>query len=149
MKVRHAVIMAAGTSSRFAPLSYEKPKALLEVRGEILIERQIEQLMLAGVPSIVVVTGYKAEMLDYLKDKYPVRLIHNADYRTRNNHGSLYAARDWLCESYICSADNYFAVNPFEEDVPSAYYAVVYAEETDEWCVRTNKSGAYRRRWWP
>ena len=40
MKVDNAIIMAAGTSSRFAPLSFERPKALIEVRGEILIERQ-------------------------------------------------------------------------------------------------------------
>ena len=32
-KVENAVIMAAGLSSRFAPLSYEKPKALITVRG--------------------------------------------------------------------------------------------------------------------
>ena len=38
-KVDNAIIMAAGTASRFAPLSYEKPKALIEVKGEILIER--------------------------------------------------------------------------------------------------------------
>ena len=45
MKVNNAIIMAAGrTASRFAPLSFEKPKALIEVRGEILIERQINQL---------------------------------------------------------------------------------------------------------
>ena len=43
-KVDNAIIMAAGTSSRFAPLSYEMPKALIEVKGEILIERQIRQL---------------------------------------------------------------------------------------------------------
>lgn len=42
--MNNAVIMAAGTSSRFAPLSYEKPKALIEVKGEILIERQIKQV---------------------------------------------------------------------------------------------------------
>lgn len=29
--------MAAGMSSRFAPISYEKPKALLFVKGEILL----------------------------------------------------------------------------------------------------------------
>ncbi len=142
MNVKHAVIMAAGLSSRFAPLSYEKPKALFEVRGEILIERQIEQLMDAGVPSIVVVTGYKSEMFTYLANKYPVKLIVNETYDTRNNHGSLYAARDYLSESYICSADNYFAVNPFDRYVPEAYYAVVYAEgETDEWCVSTDDEG--------
>ena len=43
-KVDNAVIMAAGMSTRFAPLSYEKPKALLKVKGEILIERDILQL---------------------------------------------------------------------------------------------------------
>ena len=48
MKVDNAIIMAAGTASRFAPLSYEKPKALIEVHGEVLIERQIRQLREAG-----------------------------------------------------------------------------------------------------
>ena len=37
MKVDNAIIMAAGTASRFAPLSYELSKALIEVKGEILI----------------------------------------------------------------------------------------------------------------
>jgi len=46
LKVNNAIIMAAGTSSRFAPLSYEKPKSLIEVKGEVLIERQIRQLKL-------------------------------------------------------------------------------------------------------
>ena len=41
--VDNAVILAAGTSSRFAPLSWERPKALIPVKGEILIERQIRQ----------------------------------------------------------------------------------------------------------
>ena len=49
MKVDNAIIMAAGTSSRFAPLSFERHKALIEVRGEILIERQIRQLREAGI----------------------------------------------------------------------------------------------------
>ena len=63
MKVDNAIIMAAGTASRFAPLSYEKPKALIEVRGEVLIERQIRQLREAGIKEIVVVTGFKAEIM--------------------------------------------------------------------------------------
>lgn len=41
---KNAIIMAAGMSSRFAPLSLETPKALLNVKGEIMIERQIRQL---------------------------------------------------------------------------------------------------------
>ena len=42
--MKNAIILAAGKSSKFAPFTYEKPKGLFCVKGEILIERQIEQL---------------------------------------------------------------------------------------------------------
>lgn len=136
MKVDNAIIMAAGTASRFAPLSYEKPKALIEVRGEVLIERQIRQLRQVGIKEIVIVTGYKAEQFEYLKDKYGVVLIHNPDYLTRNNNSSIYVAREYIKNSYICSSDNYFITNPFESDVDESYYSAVYMEgKTGEWCV--------------
>ena len=136
MKVDNAIIMAAGTASRFAPLSYEKPKALIEVRGEVLIERQIRQLREAGIEEVVVVTGYKAEQFEYLKDKYGVVLINNPYYLTRNNNSSIYAAREYIKNSYICSSDNYFITNPFESDVDESYYSAVYIEgETGEWCI--------------
>ena len=136
MKVDNAIIMAAGTASRFAPLSYEKPKALIEVRGEVLIERQIRQLREAGIEKVVVVTGYKAEQFEYLKDKYGVVLINNPYYLTRNNNSTIYVAREYIKNSYICSSDNYFITNPFESDVDESYYAAVYIEgETGEWCI--------------
>lgn len=136
MKVDNAIIMAAGTASRFAPLSYEVHKALIEVRGEVLLERQIRQLKEAGITEIIVVTGYKAEQFDYLKDKFGVILVHNPNYLTRNNHSSIYAVKDYLKNSYICSSDNYFFNNPFEAEVDDSYYASVYAEgDTNEWCI--------------
>ena len=142
MKVDNAVIMAAGTSSRFAPLSYEKHKAMTVVKGEVLIERQIEQLKTAGVPEVYLVTGYKAEQFDYLVPKYGVRLIHNPDYLTRNNNSSIWAASTILGNSYICSSDNYFAVNPFEAEVANAYYAAEYADgHTAEWCMTEDYDG--------
>lgn len=39
---RNAIILAAGKSTRFAPFTYERPKGLFRVKGEILIERQIK-----------------------------------------------------------------------------------------------------------
>ena len=48
----NAIIMAAGMSSRFAPLSYEIPKGLLKVKNEVLIERQIKQLQEKGINDI-------------------------------------------------------------------------------------------------
>lgn len=142
MRVQNAIIMAAGTSSRFAPLSYERPKALVEVRGEVLIERQIRQLREAGVGEVHVVTGYEAEQLAYLADEFGVGLIHNPSYLTRNNHASIWAAREVLGATYVCSADNYFCENPFESEVDDAYYAAVYADgPTEEWCMEEDERG--------
>lgn len=142
MKADNGIIMAAGTGSRFAPLSFERHKAMAVVRGEVLIERQIGQMKAAGVPEIYIITGYKAEQFAYLTEKYGVKLIHNPEYLTRNNHGSIWAAREILGNSYICSADNYFSENPFEADVDDAYYAAEYAKgHTAEWCMTEDDEG--------
>ncbi len=144
--VDNGIIMAAGISSRFVPLSYERPKALIEARGEILIERQIRQLLEAGVPKVIVVTGYKQEQFAYLKGKFGVILAENPDYQKRNNHASIYAVREYLHNSYVCSADNYFVQNPFENEVDDSYYAAVYASgPTKEWCLETDASGYINR----
>ena len=58
---KNAIILAAGRSTRFAPFTYEKPKGLFIVRGEVLIERQINQLIEAGVKDIYLVLGYMKE----------------------------------------------------------------------------------------
>lgn len=141
-KVDNAIILAAGFSSRFAPLSDTMPKALLKVKGEIMIERQIRQLIEAGIPEIYVVVGHKKEMLLYLAEKYNVHIVENPDYASRNNHSSIYAAREYLGNSYICSTDNYFMENIFEPYVYEPFYSSVYAEgRTDKYCLSTNFNG--------
>lgn len=141
-KVDNAIIMAAGTASRFAPLSFEKPKALIEVRGEVLIERQIKQLFATGINEIVIIVGYKKEQFDYLIDKYGVKLVENKDYLTRNNNASIYYAKQYLKNTYVCSSDNYFVKNPFEKYVDESYYSAVYAEgHTEEWCIGQDAEG--------
>ena len=138
----NAVILAAGLSSRFAPISYEMPKALTPVRGEVLIERQIRQLREAGIDQVIVVTGYKAEMFEYLKEKLGVILVHNGEYQEKNNHSSIYAVREYLKNTYICCGDNYLNINPFEKNVEQSYYSALYAAgETDEWCMETDGDG--------
>lgn len=135
-KVKHAIIMAAGMSTRFAPLSYEYPKALVTVKGERMIERQIRQLQEAGIPQITIITGYLHEQLHYLQNKFNVQLIHNADYYRYNNTSSLMLVRHLLNNTYICSADNYFTENPFTPYVYRSYYAALYAEgPTNEYCL--------------
>lgn len=132
--------MAAGTSSRFVPLSSERPKGLLEVKGEILIERQIRQLREAGVEEIAVVTGYMADDFDYLKGKFGVDIVYNADYERYNNTSSLIRVLDRLADTFVCSSDNYFPGNVFIPDAESSYYSALYASgPTDEYCIETDR----------
>lgn len=136
---RNAIILAAGTSSRFVPLSQEIPKGLLEVKGEVLIERQIRQLKDAGIDEICVVVGYKAEMFEYLKNRYGVELVFNEDYARYNNTSSMIRILDKLGDTFICSSDNYFPYNVFKDQSSQSYYSALYASgKTEEYCLHTD-----------
>ena len=129
---KNAIILAAGKSNRFAPFTYEKPKGLFIVRGEVLIERQIEQLIDAGVKDIYVIIGYMKEKFFYLERKYPeVTLIINNTYGKFGNIYSVYVARQYLANTFICCADHYFTHNPFLDDneFNLSYRACTYLED--------------------
>ncbi len=141
-KVDNAIIMAAGLSSRFAPISYERPKGVLKVRGEVLVERQIRQLKEAGIDDITVVVGYMKESFFYLEDMFGVKIRVNEHYATRNNNSTLMLVREKLGNTYICSSDDYFTENVFEPYVYQAYYAGVHVEgETDEYVMTAGAGG--------
>lgn len=127
-KVTNAVIMAAGVSSRYEPLFNDKPKGLMVVKGEVLIERQIKQLLEAGIEEIYLVVGFKKELFFYLEEKYGVHILVNSDYALRNNNGTIYFVRNYLDNSYICSSDDYFVENPFELYNYTSYYSAEFMQ---------------------
>lgn len=126
--MKNAIILAAGKSMRLAPFTYERPKGMFRVKGEILIERQIEQLKEAGVRDIYIVVGYMKEKFFYLEQKYGVHLISNNTFSKKGNLYSLYKAKDFLGDTYICCADHYFRINPFLDENPQniSYRACSY-----------------------
>ena len=142
MKVDNAVILAAGIGQRFAPLTFEKHKALTVVKGEVLIERQIRQLIEAGVLEIYIVVGYKSEQFEYLQDKYGVKLVYNTEYMTRNNSSSVWYARDILHNSYVCTSDNYYERNLFSACENNACYTAQFSGKfINEWCMQEDAKG--------
>lgn len=139
-KIQNAIILAAGMSSRFVPLSFDLPKGLLRVKGEVLIERQICQLREKGIEEIVVVVGYMKEKFQYLSEKYQVILIETEEYLLRNNHSSIYAAKEYLKNTIITSSDLYFEKNIFQSHAYDAYYCTIYqAGKTAERGITTDE----------
>ena len=141
-RVDGAVILAAGFGSRFVPLTYERPKGLLKVNGERMIERQIRQLREVGITDITLVVGYLKEAFEYLIDLYGVKLLYNPDYSTMNNISSVYHAASLFEDRnvYLLSSDNWMQENLFHTYEPGSWYAAVHVNgETREWVLHYNK----------
>jgi choline kinase len=87
-----ALVLAAGYGSRIADITTD-PKSLLKVCGKPLMEWHLQSLKKVGIKKLVVVTGYKKEMLeDYLdqfKTDFEISYAINEDYRIKGNTYSM------------------------------------------------------------
>ena len=123
-KTKNAVILAAGFGMRMVPINTQTPKGLIEIHGEPLIERLINQLREVGVENISIVVGFLKESYEYLIDKYGVKLIVNVQYAEKNNLHSLNLARDMLEDCYIVPCDIWCKENPFKKAEFYSWYMV-------------------------
>ena len=69
----NAIILAAGMGTRLRPLTNDRPKCLVAVNGVPMVERQIQFLKEKGIDDITLISGYKAEALEYLKEKVHIK----------------------------------------------------------------------------
>lgn len=135
---KRAIILAAGYGMRMVPINMEFPKALLEINGEPLIERQIRQLHEVGIREIYVVVGFMKERFEYLIDAYGVTLLVNADYAAKNNLHSLNKALPYLSDCYVVPCDIWCRENPFSRYELYSWY-MVSDQQSRESTVRANR----------
>lgn len=58
-----AMILAAGRGERMRPITDQKPKALLEIAGEKLLDRHLGMLAAAGITQVVINLGWLGEQI--------------------------------------------------------------------------------------
>lgn len=135
---KKAVILAAGFGMRMVPINTEIPKGLMEVKGEVLIERMIRHLHEVGITDIQVVVGFMKERYEYLIDEFNVQLVVNSEYQIKNNLHSLSKIKSSLDKTYIIPCDIWAEENPFSDFEPYSWYMV--SDETSvESTVRVNR----------
>src|SRR5215510_12007435 len=95
-----AIILAAGNGTRMGRLTADRPKAMLEVSGQTLIERSLDALALYGIADVTLVVGYQqARLREHLGGR--VRFVENARYRETNSLYSLSLAREQLLDGAL------------------------------------------------
>ena len=81
--------------SRLGTLTNDKPKCMIKLLGQTLIERQIKIFHSYGINDITIVTGYKSKVVDIPDVNY----VNNVNYETTNMNESLFRA---LLETEMC-----------------------------------------------
>ncbi|MCR5525803.1 MAG: phosphocholine cytidylyltransferase family protein [Lachnospiraceae bacterium] len=97
-----ALILAAGMGKRLKEYTENNTKCMVKVNGVSLIERMLRELDGLELQRIIIVTGYKSELLkgyiESLGVKTPLVFVENKIYDTTNNIYSLFIADKYLLE---------------------------------------------------
>ncbi len=99
-----AIILAAGKGGRLAPHTDSRPKCLVQVDGKAILDYQLEALEAAGVEDVVIVTGYRKEMVaEHLRHRKVASftLIENELYGETNTAYSLWLARHEMTDGFL------------------------------------------------
>jgi choline kinase len=100
-----AIILAAGQGRRLLPLTAEQPKCLLQVAGRSVLEWQVDNLLAAGIADIVVVTGFRADVVDaVIARRYAgsaVRTLFNPFFEVADNLASCWLARGFMTDDFL------------------------------------------------
>ena len=97
-----AVILAAGKSTRTYPLTLTKPKPLLKVANETIIEHNLKQLD-GLVSEVVIVLGYKGKMVEnFLGGKFgKMKIQYVFQEKLSGNADALKSAREKIKGKFI------------------------------------------------
>jgi choline kinase len=96
-----AIIIAAGPSTRLSPLTDDRPKCMLKVKGRPIIQNMINLFRNNGVSDISVIRGYKKEKINFSNITY----FENSEYKDNNILHSLITAREKLEEAIRLNED--------------------------------------------
>jgi len=93
------ILLVAGEGSRLRPYTLDRPKCMVEIDGISLIDRQLSILKQACLNKIVMIGGYKSDMLK----RDGVILKNNPRYYETNMLWTLFCAEDELDGEIIIS----------------------------------------------
>jgi glucose-1-phosphate thymidylyltransferase len=106
---KKAVILAAGEGKRLRPFTETMPKVMLPVANKPLLEYVFDATRKSGIEEIVVVVGYKKEVImEYFKDYKDVKITYVIQDRQLGTAHALLQAKKHIKDSFIVLAGDNF-----------------------------------------
>ena len=99
-----ALILCGGMGERLRPLTQDRPKPMLEINGRPLLELIIEHLKKFGVTNIVLLCGYKHELIEeHFGDGsgFGVSILYSVEKEKLGTGGAVHNARKFVKEDFI------------------------------------------------
>ena len=133
------MILAAGMGKRLKDLTKNNTKCMVKVNGVSLIERMLSQLDRLNLNQIVIVVGYKGDLLkDYIQGlnvKTPIVYVENPIYDQTNNIYSLFLAREYLCQSdtLLLESDLIFEDAVLDEIINDPRDSLALVDKYESW----------------
>lgn len=88
----YALIIAGGEGERLRPLTSDRPKPMIPVAGKPILEYQIRWLAGEGVSDVILLCGYKAEVIqEHFKDgsRFGLRVHYSLEDEPLGRGGAL------------------------------------------------------------
>lgn len=101
---KKAILLLGGKGTRFRPITYEVPKALLPVQGKTVPEHLIELFKKYNITDLIFSVGYKADKIKaYFGDgsKYGVKITYVEENEPLGSAGAIKLATELLDETFI------------------------------------------------
>jgi NDP-sugar pyrophosphorylase family protein len=113
--IGQAVILAGGKGTRLRPLTYEKPKVMLEVNKKPFLWYTLQLLKKRGIYRILILAGYLGEQIEgYFGkgDGIGLNISYSYDRNLLGTGGALKKAQKLLSKAFcLINGDTYFDFN--------------------------------------
>ncbi len=101
----HAIVLSAGQGRRLLPLTADRPKCLIRIGDRSLLEWQVDALLEAGIREVVVVSGYRSDLVEaVIQKRYQrqrVRVEFNPFFDISDNLASCWIARHVMGADFL------------------------------------------------
>lgn len=90
------MVLAAGRGTRMKHLTDDRPKPMLPIAGKPMLEHVLDRLREAGFTEVLIVTGYRGEMIENHFGNYPMKLTYRMQATLDGTGGATRLAREFV-----------------------------------------------------